>query len=145
MATLSDYNGQDSFTIGGNSFTNRASSGTPIYERTGGGDGGSGGGSSGVIDQVVKVNGGTGTLANFDNNTQMVMAQAVSNSGSSNFCGAQVQVPANDADTVIMKVGSGSLTTIYAKMRLNSDGSYNLTDTSRDHTFDFYITRFSKT
>lgn len=40
---LSDYNGQDSFTIGGNSFINRASSGTPIYERTGGGDGGSGG------------------------------------------------------------------------------------------------------
>lgn len=37
MATLSDYNGQDSFTIGGNSFNNRASSGTPIYERIGGG------------------------------------------------------------------------------------------------------------
>ena len=45
---LSDYNGQDSFTIGGNSFNNRASSGTPIYERTGG-DGGSGGGTSGAI------------------------------------------------------------------------------------------------
>lgn len=39
MATLSDFNGQASFTIGGNSFNNRASSGTPIYERTGGGGG----------------------------------------------------------------------------------------------------------
>lgn len=36
MATLSDFNGDESFTIGGNSFNNRESSGTPIYERTGG-------------------------------------------------------------------------------------------------------------
>ena len=35
MATLSDFNGDESFTIGGNSFNNRESSGTPIYERTG--------------------------------------------------------------------------------------------------------------
>ena len=47
MATLSDFNGQASFTIGGNSFNNRATSGTPIYERTGG-DGGSTGNSLGV-------------------------------------------------------------------------------------------------
>lgn len=67
MATLSDYNGQDSFTIGGNSFINRASSGTPIYERTGGGDGGSGGG-DGWLDnaywtrgvKVSNIRGGTG-------------------------------------------------------------------------------------
>lgn len=43
--TLSNHNGEDSFTIGGNSFTKRSTSGTPIYERAGGA--GSGGGSGG--------------------------------------------------------------------------------------------------
>ena len=51
MATLSDFNGQASFTIGGNSFNNRASSGTPIYERTGG-DGVSGGAGIGVTGNI---------------------------------------------------------------------------------------------
>ena len=81
MATLSDYNGQETFTIGGNSFSNRASSGTPIYERIASGDGGSGS-FGGLIDHLEVRSSCTGpgrnsycqyTWPDWDADTQIIL------------------------------------------------------------------------
>jgi hypothetical protein len=95
-----------------------------------------GGGGGGFIDQVTQP---SGTLADFDSNTQAVMVQAISHSGSTLFTGAQVEVPADGVQKTILTVGSGR-GQVLVKFTLNSNGSY----TSQGVGYIFYITRFGK-
>lgn len=97
-----------------------------------------GGGGGGFIDQVALTNSVSGTLADFDSNTQVVMVQCVSHSGTL-FTGPQVEVPANGVIKTILTVGTGRDQKLL-RFTLNSNGSY----TSHGVGYFFYITRFGK-
>lgn len=92
MATLSDFNGQASFTIGGNSFNNRASSGTPIYERTGtegGGSSGSIGRASGaLVGPSVGLTNAEAQIQGFMNGQGLLTTNATLQEGSFNISSA---------------------------------------------------------
>ena len=98
-----------------------------------------GGGGGGFIDQLVLQNSVSGTLADFDSNTQVVMVQCVSLPSGSHFCGAQVEVPASGSETVILTVGTGR-NSVSVGFTLNPNGSYQ----ARGVGYKFYITRYGK-
>ena len=142
MATLSDFNGQASFTIGGNSFNNRESSGTPIYERTGGDGSSSSSASGGFIDQTIIQGSTTGQLADFDPTTQVVMVQSAI---SQQYSGGSplTEIEANDVYVKLQGTATQSTSGSWqAQFKISPTGAWQSTESNRNENYTFYITRF---
>ena len=144
MATLSDFNGQASFTIGGNSFNNRASSGTPIYERTGGGGGSSIAG--GFIDKFTFKVGLSSqtvhTFPDFDPSTQILLVGNHGDGENRDGAHALNEIP---VVTVFGSSMPGLEIMMHAKIGVNSAGTIatHYTGTSSNAKW-FTVLRFTR-